>query len=102
VSFFDVLAAQSMPMMAWFAWIFAVNFSSVFFLRHISVRWVLGALVANIKERGRVSWHSVKQLLSKNASTWDLKPLFSGLKHSSFRPPAYCLPGQASLGRRDS
>src|SRR5665647_823690 len=48
MSSFDVLAAQSAPMKAWLAWMFAANVSSVFFLRHIPARWVLAATVANV------------------------------------------------------
>jgi hypothetical protein len=48
MSTFDVLAAQSMPMKAWLAWMFAINLSSVFFLRHIPARWVLAATAANV------------------------------------------------------
>lgn len=48
MSTIDVLAAQSAPMKAWLAWMFAANLSSVFFLRHIPARWVLAATAANV------------------------------------------------------
>lgn len=48
MSAIDVLAAQSAPMKAWLAWMFAANFCSVFFLRHIPARWVLAAQAANV------------------------------------------------------
>lgn len=48
MSSLDVLAAQSVPMKVWLAWMFAVNLSSVFFLRRIPARWVLAAVPANI------------------------------------------------------
>jgi hypothetical protein len=48
MSTFDVLAAQSLPMKVWLAWMFAINFSSVLFLRHIPARWVLAATAANV------------------------------------------------------
>jgi hypothetical protein len=44
----DVLAAQSAPMKAWLAWMFATNLCSIFFLRHIPARWVLAAVAANV------------------------------------------------------
>jgi hypothetical protein len=44
----EVLAAQSAPMKAWLAWMFATNLSSVFFLRHVPARWVLAATAANV------------------------------------------------------
>ncbi len=48
MSAIEVLAAQSAPMKAWLAWMFAANFCSVFFLRRIPARWVLAAAVANV------------------------------------------------------
>ena len=48
MSTLDVLAAQSVPMKVWLAWMFAINFSSVFFLRRIPARWVLAATAANV------------------------------------------------------
>jgi hypothetical protein len=48
MSAFDVIAAQTAPVKAWLAWMFAVNFASVFFLRHVAARWVLAAQVANV------------------------------------------------------
>lgn len=44
----EVLAAQSAPMKAWLAWMFAVNLCSVLFLRRVPARWVLAATVANV------------------------------------------------------
>jgi hypothetical protein len=43
----EVLAAQSAPMTAWLAWMFAINFCSMFFLRHVPARRVLAATPAN-------------------------------------------------------
>lgn len=34
-------------MQAWLAWMFAVNFSAVFFLRRTQARWILAAAVGN-------------------------------------------------------
>jgi hypothetical protein len=48
MSTFEVLAAQSAPMQAWLAWMFAANLCSAFFLRHIPARWVLAATAANV------------------------------------------------------
>jgi hypothetical protein len=48
MSFIDVLVAQTSPMKAWLAWMFAANVSSVFFLRHTPARWVLAATAANV------------------------------------------------------
>jgi hypothetical protein len=48
MSVIEVLAAQSVPMKAWLAWMFAANFCSVFFLRHVVARWVLAAMAANV------------------------------------------------------
>lgn len=48
MSVIEVLAAQSAPMKAWLAWMFAINFCSVFFLRRVPARWVLAATAANI------------------------------------------------------
>jgi hypothetical protein len=48
MSVMEVLAAQPAPMKAWLAWMFAINFCSVFFLRHVPARWVLAATAANI------------------------------------------------------
>ena len=48
MSAIDVLAAQSAPMQAWLAWMFATNVCGVFFLRHIPARWVLAATAANV------------------------------------------------------
>jgi hypothetical protein len=48
MSVMEVLAAQSAPMKTWLAWMFAVNFCSVFFLRRVPARWVLAATAANI------------------------------------------------------
>lgn len=48
MSAIEVLATQPAPMQAWLAWMFAVNFCSVFFLRRIPARWVLAATLANI------------------------------------------------------
>lgn len=47
MSVIEVLAAQSAPMKAWLAWMFAANLCSVFFLRRIPARWVLAATLAN-------------------------------------------------------
>ena len=48
MSVIEVLAAQPAPMKAWLAWMFAINFCSVFFLRHVPARWVLAATAANV------------------------------------------------------
>jgi hypothetical protein len=48
MSAFEVIAAQTMPIKAWLAWMFAINFASVFFLRHIPARWVLAAQIGNV------------------------------------------------------
>ena len=48
MSTLDVLAAQSAPMKAWLAWMFAANLCSVFFLRRVPARWVLAAMAANV------------------------------------------------------
>lgn len=44
---FEVLAAQPGGMRLWLGWMFAVNFSSLFFLRRVAARWVLAAAIAN-------------------------------------------------------
>lgn len=43
----DVLLAQSAPVQAWLAWMFAVNFASVFFLRRVPARWTIAAALGN-------------------------------------------------------
>jgi hypothetical protein len=44
----EVLLAQSAPMQAWLAWMFAVNFSSVLFLRRVQARWAAAAMAGNL------------------------------------------------------
>ena len=44
----DVLIAQSAPIQAWLAWMFLVNFCSVFFLRKVQGRWAAAAMVCNL------------------------------------------------------
>lgn len=48
MSSIEVLAAQSAPIKAWLAWMFAANLCSVFFLRQVPARWVLAATAANL------------------------------------------------------
>jgi hypothetical protein len=48
MSAIDVIAAQTLPIKIWLAWMFAVNFASVFFLRQVAARWVLAAQVASV------------------------------------------------------
>ncbi len=48
MSAIDLLAAQSAPMKAWIAWMFAINLCSIFFLRRVAARWVLAATVCNV------------------------------------------------------
>ena len=45
---FDVVLVQSPPVQAWLAWMFLVNFSSVFFLRRVQARWTAAAMACNL------------------------------------------------------
>ena len=44
----DVLIAQRAPMQGWLAWMFLVNFASVFFLRRVQARWTAAAMACNL------------------------------------------------------
>lgn len=44
----EVFAAQPAGLKAWLLWLFAVNVASLFFVRRIEARWVLGATLLNL------------------------------------------------------
>ena len=44
----QAFAAQTGSLKAWLLWLFAVNVASIFFVRRIEARWVLGAMVLNV------------------------------------------------------
>lgn len=44
----EAFAAQPGGLKVWLLWLFAVNVASLFFVRRIEARWVLGAMLLNL------------------------------------------------------
>ena len=44
----EVIAGQPLPVKIWLFWMFAINISSLFFLKHHLARWVAGVMLGNM------------------------------------------------------